>query len=547
MLLEDFTVRQVPKYAILSHTWTEEELTLQEFTCQNNGTAKKAGFAKIAQTCKLARAHHIRYVWVDTCCIDKTSSAELAEAINSMFQWYKNALVCYAYLPDLPQRAELVDESPVSSYDELKVCKWFTRGWTLQELIAPQTVHFYDQTWTFRGSKGDLTTAILRITRINQLVLQDSAQLAKLSVAERMTWASGRKTTRIEDTAYCLLGIFDINMPLLYGEGNKAFSRLQQEIIKVNSDLSIFSWSPQESVISVNWHPGLNKGCQVDCGHRDRFSSVLAPSPNGFVAPASWDILESVEHSITNRGIKIYCSLLELCLEGCYFYDCRCCSCCRKYVLIIGRTTAGSCSWGIVLDKWNPDVFIKTRKQLIRLEGRVQFFASSTRHRPIYLLLQAPVSAPPLTSFPLRIKEGTRFVIYDATPDYRWNSAGRYWYLEDFPHQWGMVSLKFPSLKDHGGACVLFAASSLDVCVLDPVTYKREIGLVSYSSSKLSWQDVFDVFRGPDLYNYWIGLDERTVSNQELKVRAKLRTGWFEDARLEVWIEESEGNGNSSH
>jgi hypothetical protein len=160
-------VRQVPPYAILSHTWAEEEVTLQEFTCRNDNTANKAGFAKIAQTCKLAVAHHIGYVWVDTCCIDKTSSAELSEAINSMFQWYKNASVCYAYLSDLPQRAEATEDSPIN-YNELRVCKWFTRGWTIQELIAPKKVYLYDRTWTFRGRRDDFAELLSRITHINR-------------------------------------------------------------------------------------------------------------------------------------------------------------------------------------------------------------------------------------------------------------------------------------------------------------------------------------------------------------------------------------------
>ena len=145
-----------------------------------------------------------------------------------------------------------------------------------------------------------------------------------------MTWASRRKTTRIEDTAYCLLGIFDINMPLLYGEGEMAFSRLQQEIVKNNSDLSIFGWSSEEpsdatrslgprvqTVIKVDFHAGPSEGCEVNFGHgdngEDSFYSVLAEAPAQFATLGDWDILSSVEHSVTNRGIKIYCSLLETC------------------------------------------------------------------------------------------------------------------------------------------------------------------------------------------------------------------------------------------
>ena len=168
------------------------------------------------KTCKLAATHDISYVWVNTCCIDKSSSAELSEAINSMWRYYKDAEVCYAYLSDLPRRANVVEE--------LKACKWFTRGWTLQELIAPKELRFYDETWHFQGTKDHFAQPIHQITKIPPDVLRNPDGLAKFSIAERMTWASKRETTRIEDTAYCLLGIFDINMPLLYGEGKRHLS-----------------------------------------------------------------------------------------------------------------------------------------------------------------------------------------------------------------------------------------------------------------------------------------------------------------------------------
>lgn len=187
----------------------------------------------------MAREAGLLYVWVDTCCIDKTSSAELTEAINSMFQWYKDAVVCYAWLADLLPGSSLLAEDRNSSF---KDCRWFTRGWTLQELIAPREVKFYDQEWTFRGTKADLSDTISSITRINTQVLQNIELLYRLPIAQRMSWAANRQTTRIEDTAYCLLGIFDVNMPLLYGEGLKAYARLQEEIVRESNDLSLFAW-----------------------------------------------------------------------------------------------------------------------------------------------------------------------------------------------------------------------------------------------------------------------------------------------------------------
>lgn len=563
MMLEDFTLREAPQYAILSHTWAKEEVTFHEFTCQNNDTTKKQGFAKIAQTCEIARLNHLGYVWIDTCCIDKTSSAELAHAINSMFQWYKNASVCYAYLSDLPQRVlvkedwsvehdaledwsvdhDSVEESPVP-YNELRNCNWFTRGWTLQELIAPETVHFYDGTWTFRGTKDDLAELIHQITHIDTEVLRNIEKLAGVSIAERMTWASKRKTTRIEDTAYCLLGIFDINMPLLYGEGNKAFTRLQHEIIKDNSDLSIYGWSPEESVISVDYHFGYSDGCEVDCGHGQRiengFYGALAPSPNEFVAPHSWDLRASAEHSVTNRGIKISCSLIEVCLEGCDFNECGCCPDCRKYVLVIGRTTSES-SWGIILKKLDPDVFVRSSKRLICLNADTHFFTSSTRHRAIYLLRQAPHTIQYPKRLPLKIKEeGTCCVINSAMPEDRWNSSQQFWYIKSRPLQnWGMVSLEFECLEDRGPICIVFLGDLGWVSVLESRGYRQEIALIAQSSSDLGEDDVFDLFGGNNIP--WASY-KMTGKNQNLEVMAELGPLVANCSCLEVWTKVSEGN-----
>jgi len=172
--------------------------------------------------------------WIDTCCIDKTSSAELSEAINSMYRWYQRSQVCYAYLVDVPD-ATADHSRPDSLFQQ---SKWFTRGWTLQELLAPTFVEFYDQNWIEIGTKSSMRTLVQKITNISILVNIDEA-----CVAEKLSWASTRVTTRIEDLAYCLMGLFDINMPLLYGEGHNAFLRLQLEIWNRTNDESIFAWS----------------------------------------------------------------------------------------------------------------------------------------------------------------------------------------------------------------------------------------------------------------------------------------------------------------
>lgn len=153
-----------------------------------------------------------------------------------MFHWYRESDVCYVYLADYEHRA--IPE------EQLPKCEWLSRGWTLQELLAPYDVRFYDKTWGFIGDKSSFGNLISKITSIPERVLSGEDQLSAYSVAQRMSWAASRKTTRIEDTAYCLLGIFDINMPLLYGERHKAFYRLQKEILENVHDLTIFAWNP---------------------------------------------------------------------------------------------------------------------------------------------------------------------------------------------------------------------------------------------------------------------------------------------------------------
>ncbi|RYP69892.1 hypothetical protein DL771_005835 [Monosporascus sp. 5C6A] len=217
----------IPKYVILSHAWGEGEMTFQDMEA-GHGQSKK-GFEKLKNCCSYAEADGFEYVWIDTCCIDKTSSAELSGAINSMYHWYQNAERCYAYLAD------------VSSKSDFTSSRWFTRGWTLQELIAPSAVIFLDQHWQRLGTKTSLRQAVSGSTKIPaNILLGDDLETA--SIAQRMSWAAKRQTTRVEDRAYCLLGIFGVNMPLLYGEGERAFTRLQEEIMKISDDHSLFAW-----------------------------------------------------------------------------------------------------------------------------------------------------------------------------------------------------------------------------------------------------------------------------------------------------------------
>ncbi|KAF2163446.1 hypothetical protein M409DRAFT_68399 [Zasmidium cellare ATCC 36951] len=209
-------------YAILSHTWlrpSQQEVTFQDFS-DPAVRATRPGFHKIRECCKLAVENGLQYVWVDTCCINKDSSAELQEAINSMYSWYEKAEVCFALLDD--------------AGGALSQCRWFTRGWTLQELLAPKEVRFYQleegQT-RFLGTRESLAAQISGVTNIDECYLTKEKSTDQASVAHRMSWVSGRRTEKKEDMAYCMLGLFDVSLPLLYGEGWGAFRRLQEAII----------------------------------------------------------------------------------------------------------------------------------------------------------------------------------------------------------------------------------------------------------------------------------------------------------------------------
>jgi len=248
--LKTFPEDETPEYCILSHRWGpgDSEVTYQELIDSDffwkRKTQYKSGYQKIQNACSTTRDYQKDWLWCDTCCIDKTSSAELSEAINSMYQWYQKSSLCIAYLSDISS----------DRVGEFEKSEWFERAWTLQELIAPSKVVFFDKDWhpSF-GKKHDpsMLEAIARRTRIDQQALLGEKRLEKFSVAQRMSWAADRKATRTEDVAYSLIGIFDVNMPMLYGEGKKAFVRLQEEIMHRNADQSIFVWSSEQQTRSI--------------------------------------------------------------------------------------------------------------------------------------------------------------------------------------------------------------------------------------------------------------------------------------------------------
>lgn len=225
-LTDDLPSNKIPPYAILSHTWGDGEVLFRDLM---GGTGKnKAGYNKIRFCGDQAWRDGLRFFWVDTCCIDKSNSAELQEAINSMFRWYRNATKCYAYLVDVSIPSPDVDDKSIWE-PAFRASRWFTRGWTLQELIAPTSVEFFSREEVRLGDRTTLEQVIHDVTRIPLKALQRGL-LSDFSVHDRMAWIENRNTTREEDLAYSLFGIFDVQLPLLYGEGKeKALERLREK------------------------------------------------------------------------------------------------------------------------------------------------------------------------------------------------------------------------------------------------------------------------------------------------------------------------------
>lgn len=325
-LVQFFDESKIPRYGILSHRWGSEELSFRDF---NKLLVKRhPGYEKIKRFCQKVSKEGIQYAWIDTCwqvghellfisltnlvpySIDKTSSAELSESINSMFAWYQKAAVCFVCLADVHVK-DLVKDGKLVSVDEAQVLasdfgpaffanrseletrvaqsEWFTRGWTLQELLAPLRILFYDAEWHFFGTKSDLEGVLASKTGVDRRFLS-GAEIGSASIAKRLSWACGRVTTRVEDLAYCLLGIFGVNMPLLYGEGMRAFTRLQEEIMKDSADQSLFAWTAQR-------------------GSSENMCGPLALSPKEFADAGNIvpypDITSNQPYAMTNQGMRI--------------------------------------------------------------------------------------------------------------------------------------------------------------------------------------------------------------------------------------------------
>lgn len=296
--LRRFPNSKTVRYAILSHRWGKnaDEITFDDIQMEDRAELEqRKGWDKIVDTCAKARWQGLEWAWIDTCCIDRNNAAELADAITHMFEWYKDSVVCFAFLSDVK-----AGEDPSDENSTFRKSVWFTRGWTLQELIAPSKVIFYapaNNAWLHIGTKESLVNVITQITDIDSAVLE-GGKLSKVSVARRMSWAANRKTKEVEDRAYSLAGIFDVTLSPAYGEGARSFKRLQIEIAKVSNDNSLFAW--------------------VDLLRIGYTGSIFAPDPDCFCDSSDiinvkltdftrkFSITEQIqEYMITNEGLRI--------------------------------------------------------------------------------------------------------------------------------------------------------------------------------------------------------------------------------------------------
>ncbi|KAI9693393.1 MAG: hypothetical protein M1820_009322 [Bogoriella megaspora] len=303
--------------AIISHRWTDHEIDFQSFQeifedetkpdgpkisrerkeqflrrpqmqevqiTDNAINKHKKGIQKAAQACSIARENDyggpMRYVWFDTCCINKKDRQEHDHAIRSMFRWYQHSNACYAYLGDVS-----ASDNEVAQSQSVRASEWFKRGWTLQELLAPREIYFFDRRWEYLGTKSSLINDISLATGIERRYLQGG--YSEACIAVKMSWMTGRKTTYKEDIAYCLIGLFDIDMNSAYGEEERAFMRLQEELVEqISTDESIFAWTM----------PNLPP------------YGLLAPRPTCFsesrnIVTSSNKFRKRVPYMVLNRGI----------------------------------------------------------------------------------------------------------------------------------------------------------------------------------------------------------------------------------------------------
>ena len=310
----EFCDDETTEYAILSHRWIGKEVDYNEIVKlakmdeeERSEIRRRDGYQKILQSCEQAKKDGYKWLWIDTCCIDKRSSAELSEAINSMYRWYENSRICYAYLHDVPGSSFPTAPNNETYPKSNGWPEWFTRGWTLQEMIAPRDVQFFNKNWHPISDKRALAFTLQTITGVPQHILKEGLSSNRPCIAQIMSWAANRTTTRVEDRAYSLMGLLDVNMPMLYGEGRKAFHRLQLEIIRTSNDQSIFAWGYNERKVRTGSILADNPSFFRDCDKMELMNQddLIESLGGDFQLPSiEDDRLDTFP--VTNRGIQIW-------------------------------------------------------------------------------------------------------------------------------------------------------------------------------------------------------------------------------------------------
>jgi len=291
-----------PPYAILSHLWTPGEAH-RFHEIGTPGIDKKPGYHKVDMCCKLALEDGLDYVWIDTCCADAESTTAFTEALNSSYSWFQNSEVCYVYLDDVDGSEDL--ESEGSTF---RRCRWFKRAWTLQELLAPVNLFFFSSNWSMLGTKVGLATVISDVTGIHRDAILYPSRVPFFSIAARMSWANGRKSSKGEDRVYSLMGLFGVNLPIVYGEGEKnVFIKLQRSIMETSDDQSILAWRSVSSSSSPHTSGPFadSPDCYADCGNVYRIPHCqwLEYCTRYYCSPSG--ISPRLDFAVTNTGLRI--------------------------------------------------------------------------------------------------------------------------------------------------------------------------------------------------------------------------------------------------
>ncbi|KAG1775911.1 hypothetical protein EV702DRAFT_972316 [Suillus placidus] len=281
------------KYGILSHWWLDtgepsyQDMMEKKLSGPSNNEVQSPGYTKLQKCCEEARRLDLHFLWSDTCCIDKNSSAELDKSICSMFWWYRNSSICIAYLGGM------------TVIEDLRLEEWFMRGWILQELLAARKIKFFNKDWQ-RLTKQDndkeedtpLMTVLQEVTRIPEAELIDFLPIPRY-IDKQMTWAAQRITTWAEDVAYSLMGLFDVSLQIAYGEGGeRAFRRLIEAIMQAGGDSSVLNWAGEPA--------------------KHHASFALPASPASFVGHPDIVTIGQLDLTLTSRGLHIPLVILPL-------------------------------------------------------------------------------------------------------------------------------------------------------------------------------------------------------------------------------------------